>query len=176
MKNQHFEDTEIFVGIDNGVTGSIGIVRKRFSNFIPIRTFKERNYTKEKQFITRIDVASLIRLIEDLINTGELTVAIERPMVNPARFKATTSALRSLEAVMIALDLRGQPYSFIDSKEWQKGLLPEGTKGTENLKFQSLKKGRNLFPHLEEKIVKHKDADGLLIAEWIRRKDANKKK
>jgi hypothetical protein len=47
-------------------------------------------------------------------------------------------------------------------------MFPKGLKGIE-LKKASMDIGIRLFPHLEEVIIKQKDADGLLIAEWARR-------
>jgi len=48
-------------------------------------------------------------------------------------------------------------------------LLPQGIKGDE-LKVASKDIGCRLFPEHTELIVKHKDADGILIAEYCRRK------
>jgi hypothetical protein len=87
-------------------------------------------------------------------------------MVNSTRFNATLSAIRALEATLIALEESQFPYEYIDSKEWQKLLLPKGLKGSDELKKASLDVGKRMFPELEIK----KDADGLLIAEFMRRK------
>ena len=67
---------------------------------------------------------------------------------------------------MIALEESQFPYEYIDSKEWQKILLPKGLKGSDELKKASLDVGKRMFPELNLK----KDADGLLIAEFLRRK------
>jgi hypothetical protein len=88
-------------------------------------------------------------------------------MVNSTRFNATLSAIRALEATLIALERSQFPYEYIDSKEWQKVLLPKGLKGSDELKAASLDIGKRLFPSLDIK----KDADGLLIAEYMRRRD-----
>jgi hypothetical protein len=91
-------------------------------------------------------------------------------MVNSTRFNASLSAIRALEATLIALEESKLPYEYIDSKEWQKHLLPKGLKGSDELKKASLDIGKRLFPSLELK----KDADGVLIAEYLRRKQLNK--
>ncbi|MDA3809619.1 MAG: hypothetical protein PF518_04730 [Spirochaetaceae bacterium] len=90
-------------------------------------------------------------------------------MVNPTRFTATLSAIRCLEATIIAFEMYDIPYQYCDSKQWQKELLPAGIKGTPELKKASADIGCRLFPEHEELIQKHGDADGLLIAEWARR-------
>lgn len=59
---------------------------------------------------------------------------------------------------------------YCDSKHWQRILLPKGAKGPE-LKKASMDIGCRLFPEHEKLIRKHKDADGLLIAEWARREN-----
>ena len=50
-----------------------------------------------------------------------------------------------------------------------KALLPKGSKGIV-LKNDSKDIGCRLFPQSSALIVKHKDADGILIAEYCRRK------
>ena len=85
-----------YIGIDNGVTGSVGIIfsdRSTVFEKVPVKV--EQDYTKKKQNITRIDFEGLNKLIYSP-NTN-VKVIIERPMVNPMRFKASTSALRAFE-------------------------------------------------------------------------------
>ena len=88
---------------------------------------------------------------------------IERPMINPTRWVASTSALRCLEATEIVLEELQIPYQFIDSKEWQKVLLPSGLV-KEQLKKDADDVAKRLFPKLT--IV---NSDSLLIAEYCRR-------
>jgi len=155
----------IYIGIDNGVTGTIGMIGDNgYSEFLKMPTVSQQSYTKAKQNITRVDYNKLIPLLSGYEN---VKVLIERPMVNPGRFKSTASALRCLESVLIAVEICEYPYSYIDSKEWQKVLLPKGVK-KEGLKKASLDIGCRLFPQHKELIVKNKDADGLLIAEYMR--------
>ena len=91
-------------------------------------------------------------------------VMIERPMVNPTRFAATISAIRCLEATELLLEELRIPYQFIDSKEWQKALLPSGLKGND-LKLGSESVANRLYPRL--KIV---NPDCLLIALYCKNK------
>lgn len=162
----------IYIGIDNGVTGTIGALFDKSLGgdakfcVMPVKT--EQSYTKKKQSITRIDH---IKLYNNLYYYKEFNpmILIERPMVNPGRFKATVSALRALEVTIVVIENLGLRYQYIDSKEWQKVMLPKGIKGTPELKKASLDIGCRLFPQHTELIKKHKDADGLLIAEYSRR-------
>lgn len=156
----------IYIGIDNGVSGTIGIIGDRVHYYkTPVK--KEQNYTKKKSNITRIDVQQLEYLLQ-LENDNQRFALIERPLVNPRMFQATISAVRALEATINVLEFMYIPYQYIDSKEWQKELLPKGTKGTPELKKASVDIGCRLFPEHSREIHKHGDADGLLIAEYCR--------
>ena len=167
-----------YVGIDNGVTGSLALLNGRVQfRMIPTRT--EQSYTKKKQQITRVLIPELINILNTWVNTEwvyapdvghNFRVFIERPFVNPHGFKATASALRALEATLIAVEQIGLSYQYVDSREWQKVMLPAGIKGTPDLKRASVDIGCRLFPQYADSIRKHKDADSLLIAEWARRR------
>lgn len=165
---------KIYIGIDNGVTGTIGWVGENLCPGIwetPVKS--EQSYTREKKNITRIDAPRLEALLADVVGTSnpaDCLVVIERPMINPMRFVASVSAARSLEATLVVVEKLGLPRMYADSRAWQKALLPHGCKGDE-LKKASLDIGCRLFPGgtTEQTIRKHKDADALLIAEWARR-------
>jgi hypothetical protein len=161
----------IYIGIDNGVSGSIGIITTNgaIAKMFPMPTKSEQNYTKAKKNITRIDWRLLLKLLRNYSNPPIGRVFLERPMVNPGRFQATASALRAMEATLIVLDLLDLPLRYVDSREWQKIMLPSGVKGASELKKASCDIGCRLFPSLAHVIKKHKDADGLLMAEWARR-------
>ena len=157
----------VFIGIDNGVSGSVGIVNTDGSviNYLHTLIRKELNYTKTKQWLNRVDGIALSEILANY-SVNQAFVYIERPMVNPGRFRATVSALRALEATLIVIESIHLPYQYIDSKEWQKVLLPSGLE-REELKEASLQVGKRLFPNINFKGFD--DADGLLIAEYIRR-------
>lgn len=151
-----------FLGIDNGVSGAITIISAEgevvLHEKMPVVTCL--SYTKKKQWINRVDVLKLTKILSDLQPSFCM---IERPMVNPTRFKATISALRCLEATEIVLELCQVPYQFIDSKEWQRVFLPKScSKG--DLKPAAVAVCKRLFPK-----VKVVNADSLLIAEYCRR-------
>lgn len=160
-----------YIGIDNGVTGSVGIISedKSVIEFFETPVIKQLNYQKSVKNINRVIVPELREKLALYQSSGNEIVPlaiVERPMVNPTRFDASTSALRALEATLIVLEGLKIPYRFIDSKEWQKQLLPKGLKGSDKLKKASYDVGHRLFPDISTKI--HKDFDGLLIAEYAR--------
>ncbi len=162
-----------YIGIDNGVTGSFAFIGGDEVYFAPVPTHKEQSYTKKKAIITRIDWMQLQTWLADFAsrwgNKDYIRVFIERPYVNPKGFKATVSALRALEATLICVEWAGLSYEYVDSKQWQRVMLPKGVKGTPELKKASKDIGIRLFPKFAKLIDKQKDADSLLIAEWARR-------
>lgn len=155
-----------FIGIDNGVSGGITILSGTSTGAVllhvktPVKNCL--NYTKKKGFINRVDSPELIKVLE--LAGGDTYCMIERPMVNPGRFAATISAIRCLEATELILEQLQIPYEFIDSKEWQKVMLPSGLKG-EQLKVAAKDVAKRLYPK-----VKVVNADCLLIAEYCKRK------
>ena len=159
--------SKTYIGLDNGVSAFGGIIKEDGTVVyfkVPIR--KCLNYTKVKAWLSRIDTVALkTLLVKELPNDySNCLVVLERPMLNPKRWKASVSAIRALEATLIVLEDLKLPYRFIDSKEWQKDMLPKGVEGDE-LKPASKQVAERLFPKLDF----GKDGDGLLIAEWARR-------
>ena len=175
--------SRLYVGVDNGVSGSLGLIYADGScpRLIPMPTFSELGYQKSKsKHVTRIDWRRLRQLLKKASeatpckNLLTMKVVIERPMVNPGRFAATCSAVRALEALLIVLESLGKGddavgREYTDSRAWQKMLLPAGIKGAADLKAASRDIGLRMWPELGDAIKKVKDCDGLLIAEWARR-------
>lgn len=160
--------SKLYMGIDNGTSGTIGIVGDDISPiFVNTPIKKEQNYTKAKQNITRLDWRGFSELIS-AYKDYEIVAVMERPLVNPTRFKATTVALRCFEAQLVLVESLGCRIIYVDSKDWQKEMLPKGVKG-EDLKKASLDIGNRLFPKFASS--KHPDRDGILIAEYARRKN-----
>lgn len=160
--------SKIYVGCDNGVSGTIGIVGDSIESvFVKTPVKKEQDYTKGKKIITRLDILVFMSLFNGF-NKNDIVFLIERPMVNPTRFVSTVSALRCHESMLTAIEMLGCRHMFIDSKEWQRELLPKGCMG-EELKKASLDIGNRLFPMFLD--VNHPDRDGILIAEYGRRKN-----
>lgn len=152
-----------YIGVDNGVSGTIAIISEGVIDFRKTPVKKEQDYTKAKKIVTRVDVKALVELLEPY--KENVFLFLERPLVNPGRWVATTSALRCHEAELNVIELLGIPFQFIDSKEWQKAMLP---KGVEDTKKASLDIGNRLFPKFRD--YKHPDRDALLIAEYAKRK------
>lgn len=157
--------SKTYFGIDNGVTGTITCLQDDVlvaHLHMPIKS--EQSYTKLKQKITRIDYDTLKGLLQIWCGNSKTFCLIERPMVNPMRWKASLSAIRALEATLITLETLRIPYQYIDSKQWQRELLPSDLKDSKALKQAAIDVSRRLFPS-----VKTKDADSILIAEYARR-------
>ena len=171
---------KVYIGIDNGVTGSIGIIttsdnQKTGTSFFPQITFSEQDYTKKKKNITRINFLALSKALWKYVaKADEVYIMMERPMVNPTRFTPSTSALRAMEAclntILFLQKKKGQIFGFrwVDSKEWQRKFLTSGIKGPAELKKNSLQLGKKRYPKWAGAIDKQKDADGLFIAEFCR--------
>ena len=163
---------KVYIGIDNGISGSIGIIafhkegNKYQLSKMPI--FTDLDYVKRIRRISRIDTSRLRGIFFRYSEGVDVKVLLERPMVNPTRFRATVSALRALEATLIVLETMRFPYRYIDSREWQRRLLPSGIKGTDNLKRASLDMAKRMFPSLKREIEEQGDGDGLLLAEYAR--------
>ena len=152
-----------FIGIDNGVTGAVTIIEEngkiRLHLNTPIKN--HLNYTKTKAFVNRVNSQELRKILS--VAGDDTFCMIERPMINPMRFKASISAVRCLEATEILLEELRIPYQFIDSKEWQKALLPSGLQ-KEELKKAAGDVSKRLFPKIEIT-----NADSILIAEYCKR-------
>lgn len=171
----------LYVGIDNGVTGAIaGIMEDGAASFFfPTPVFKEQDYIKEARTISRIDTPALLGLLPAAIGCAadQVRVVMERPMVNPGRFVQSGIALRAHEATLIVREKLGYVLvKVIDSREWQKELLPAISASVPKaargklLKTMSKDMGKRLFPACAATIDKQGDADALLIAEYARRK------
>lgn len=175
-----------YIGIDNGVTGSIAVINEAGSllHYAPTPTAKTLNYTKVKEFITRVVLQDLSTL---LLKYPGATVVLERPMLNPLRWTASVSAIRCDEATRGVIEAIGLKLIYVDSKEWQSVMLPsrkavtrlaKGATPTEKAaqkkltaafaletKELSLMVAQRLFPKTSFK----KDGDACLIAEWARK-------
>lgn len=187
----------VTIGIDNGVSGGIGIISPDSYNLFHVPTFRDLNYQKsEETYITRIDVYELIQKLNAAIEkypNDDFKIMIERPMINPHMFTSSITSARALEAVLIALSLvrnekfpNGLPKHYLDSKSWQSVLLPHMVKPkttkdmdskekqklnreySKKLKEAAYHKAIQMFPNIKDKIKVNADADSMLIAEYCR--------
>ena len=171
---------ETFIGIDNGPTGSIGIINKDLTivEFIKTPSFTEQSYTKKIQQVSRINYVEFKKIIS---NHKEPYALLERPMINNRRFHQSLSAIRALEVMLVCLEELNIPFSYIDSRSWQNELLPNvpriddkgikipSVRRSALLKQESRKVAKILYPDIS--VVNFKDADGLMIAEYAKKHD-----
>lgn len=156
----------IYVGIDNGVTGSIGIVGEAINPMI----FKTPvtlgfDFQKSGKQINRLDWDELDKLFQAWGKTIS-RVAIERPLINPKLFSATISAVRSFESWILYLEKRAKVgYTVIDSRKWQKKYLPAVS--GKDLKKASLELAFREDPNLIIDSKQITDADAYWIARYI---------
>lgn len=156
----------MLIGIDNGTTGQIGAISSTEYRLYKTPICKTLSYTKTVNWISRIDHVLLKELLQTImidLNETVKTVYLERPMINPMRFKNSIVAARSLESTIVCLEQLNLPYEYIDSKEWQSKMLPTGLK-KDDLKKASLEIGKRKYPLIDW--TGFKDADGLLIAQY----------
>lgn len=158
--------TKNVIALDNGVTGTVAVLYANgTSAFLPTPVIRVRDYTKDVQHCHRVDWKNLLNNIPK-----DSVAVIERPMVDPKRWSATKSALRSLEATLIVLEMLDIPYEIEDSKSWQKEFLSSSCLGAEEMKKASKEVSKRLFPQHSSKIDKHGDGDSLLLALYYKQK------
>lgn len=166
MQIEHTKQYTHYVGLDNGVSAN-GIALLGPGDLVKyekLPTKNELSYTKEEHHITRLDAPGLRKLFIGWNLPKDTTlVVMERIMINPARFRASISAARCLEAELVVIEEFGFDTDYCDSKNWQHVLLP-GIEGSDELKAASLKLGQQMFPQFKLK----KDADSLLIGYWAK--------
>jgi hypothetical protein len=167
-KAKQVASTKVFIGIDNGISGAITILSNDNTILLHEKTPVKKclNYTKKKAFHNRVVFEKFKEMLSHAGNN--CFCMIERPMINPGRWVASVSAMRCLEATEILLEELQIPYQFIDSKEWQRELLPSGLVKDE-LKLAADSVAKRLFP--KQKIV---NADSVLIATYCLRKSTNR--
>jgi hypothetical protein len=164
---------KLYLGIDNGVTGSIAIMDSE-ANVIyydRVPTFVQQDYSKDKKNITRIDRINLIKILKKYVKKPCFCLT-ERPMINTDLLMFTSSiiAARSFESLITVFEELTIPYEVTDSRRWQKKMLVQGLKGDE-WKQCSFDTGLKLFPSQSSMILKLREADSLLMAEYARREN-----
>ena len=158
--------SKVYIFIDNGSTGTIGVYGEGVREFFLTPAKECQDYTKSKKTICRVDYQAMYDFIHDAKEKyPDLLVVMERPMTNSKfNVNAQFSGMRAFEATLIAVEQNNVPHMVVDSKQWQKKMLPDGLKSSAEQKKASMQRGIELFPEFEELITKHKDADGILGA------------
>lgn len=152
----------VTLAIDNGTSGSIGVLLENTAIFMATPNREELHYSKAGKFIKRIDFKELKLALAPFKQNS--FCYIERPFTaGPAFINTMLLSQRAYEATLLALEDLGIGTKTIDSKEWQSTQLP-GVKGSAELKKASKLRGIQLYPQLKAYIEAHGDADGLLIA------------
>lgn len=168
------------IGIDNGSTGSIGILTTEGALFESVPTQDYLHYGKKGTISKRLDRAALSHLLSPYcvpqgsvagvtrwIGRSNVRVFIERPFTGKF-INAVIPAHRFFEATIIVLEDMQLGYEVVDSGAWQAALLG-GVSGSAQLKRASKLRGEQLYPALKGAIKSQGDADGLLIAHHYHR-------
>ena len=157
--------SKTYIGIDNGSTGTIGIIAPGGVQFLETPVVESLHYGKKGGLIKRLDRPAFKTLLSGL-NPVDCVIKIERPFTaGPMMINAMLHAHRFFEATICALEDLGFGYEVIDSGTWQKPMLGD-VKGSPELKKASKLRGTQLYPQFAEAIKRHGDADGLIIAHY----------
>jgi hypothetical protein len=189
INKQNAKNVDVIFGIDNGVTGTISAIIPYSDKNIKIffdETFSNTvlDFTQEIKYFDRLDWKKTKDWFELVLNEAaknynkpiiKSIAVIERPMVNPMRFKPSLIAVRAFEALTIVLDMLKLNYIVIDSKKWQHYFFGKNT-ALLDLKKESMDHGLNIIDEYKfinssneiEEIrgimKKHLDADAFLMA------------
>jgi len=158
-----------FIGIDNGCTGSIGIINSDTNEMVfkPTPNKKVLDFqTTSKKYVTRVDFDELCTVLMTCC-LDETKVMVEIPLMNPHLWKASISAVRALETTWIALEKSDLSFEFISVHKWRKRFIPgyTSTMKAAEAKKLGMEIAIRKFPALADEFRKHGDPDGLLIAE-----------
>lgn len=106
LEKQLLKDVDLIFCLDNGATGSIACLANKINyfDFQETPTFECYDYTKEIQKMNRIDINLLqnwfknhINFVKKIYNKDiKIIVVLERPMVNPQRFKQSRICIESV--------------------------------------------------------------------------------
>lgn len=151
-----------WIGIDNGVSGSIGVLSEANApQFIHAREYTRKN--PKKKSALEVDPFALLILLQNLRPNG---IVLERPY--RGAYRTTEISAATFDGVVrTVMELYSLPFIQVDSREWQKPLL--GTVPAGETKRASAAKGMLRWPSLKEQIEDHGDADGLWMAAYAMR-------
>ncbi len=154
----------VYIGIDNGTTGAIGIITPD-----EVKLVRSRAYTRSSTLMSgkgnEIDPKALAEILAPY-SGGIKMATIERPFTAVNMGNAPVLSRGAFESTRAVLELLDIPFQVIDSRRWQKVYLPAGIKGSKDLKAASKALGIQRFPASEPEIRKQGDADALFLAHW----------
>lgn len=166
----------VFIGIDNGSTGSIGLQEYSFTGvrtravFMLTPVHMIQDYQKRAKRISQLRMAYLRKLFRKYKDeqAWEIHIAMERPFTGKFQ-SATVCAARIHQQYLDLFEfMKLPPPNIIDSGQWQKKFLPKGAK-KDALKVTSAELGARRWPKYAAIMKTHKDADGMWISEWMRK-------
>ncbi len=160
--------TQVWIGIDPGVTGAFAAIRGSSCKFYDMPTIEVATGKKRRN---DYDVQGVISILNEASrNAITVTVAIERQQAMPDQGVSSTFktglGFGILIGVLSALEL---PFELVAPVSWKKALMADMPKD----KGASIVKAKQLFPWLAGDLSRKKDharADALLIAEYARRR------
>lgn len=150
-------EPEYFIGQDNGITSTVAILSDNDKPVFRKTPVKQSNGEK------RLNHEEYKKLLEPY--SGKAIAVLERPMINPSRFKSSISAAKCHEAMRICLEELDIPFIVIDSRIWQNPLFVGKYKKL-TTKQASTELGNELFPEFKQS--KHTDRDSLLMAYYAK--------
>lgn len=160
----------VWVGIDNGSTGSLAFMCKKKYLTFSVPKKKVRHYTKKEKYVHRIDMPALSNMLisrcievsggKDIKNC-QVRMILEQPFTG-----ASSNAFlgqRAFEATLIAIETSGfLPPVIVYSKTWQRVLL--GKVKSKETKIRSKIVGEKLYPGS----AVGSDCDAILLAHWLK--------
>jgi len=165
----------IYIGMDNGSTGTVGIVNtdRTICDFFNTPIIKELSYnTTSKKFVSELDIEVFSNRVKGLIGDSKepIFAILERPFSNgQAMYRNSVKLAYGFFVLQKqSMKLMGIGYEVMDSKKWQKKILPPGTTSSGDLKRASKDIGIRLYPQFKTIMTRQGDADGMLIAEYAR--------
>jgi crossover junction endodeoxyribonuclease RuvC len=162
-------DENLFVGIDPGVTGAIGMVCGKKAGAVDIPTFTAVRSGKTKKgndkTKTEFDLPSIAELFDVLGKVPNRAVALERQLIMPGERAYTAFRVGYGYGIWpLFLAALGFQVEEVMPSKWKKEM------GLGKDKGMSRKKAMSLFPKVPLGLVKdHNRAEALLLAEWLRR-------
>lgn len=147
------------LGIDNGVSGSFALMDPsgNIRVFSHVPTYKERKWTKPKvkklksgvkhtyDYITLIDIDAFQRMLVPYTSViTDIHCFLERPAISYAAawsMKTSISAAMSWANVVYVLKRLQIPRTDVDSKDWQRILIPEAMGENNKEYMKTLKAG-----------------------------------